>query len=290
MTMTERVARFGPQQGLLGIMSVPRVARVPRTGVILLNSGVIHRVGSNRVYVELARQLAGHGAVALRFDLSGIGDSARRADTMSVRESVQRDVADAVAYLTETQQVQDVVLIGLCSGAFDALAAAVEQPRVTGAFMVDLPGPFRDLSHTARHIATRLLRPESWRNPLRSLWGHSRSLVMDSVAPRTESGTYVIGARGAATREGMAAQLRQLLDRRVRLHFLFTAGLERNYNHPDQFRSTFPEVARHPLLSTDYFPDADHSFAAHALRQRLIDSAVRWTLGAESRDSRRSSA
>ena len=276
MTFTERVSRFGPGHGLTGILSLPRVPAAPGTGVILLNSGVIHRVGSNRLYVELARGLAASGVLSLRFDLSGIGDSARRAEASSVRDSVQRDVSDAVAYLRQAHHVEHVVLVGLCSGAFDAFVSAGDEPQVSGAFMVDLPGPFRDISHRARHIATRLFRLESWRNPLRSLWGHSRSAVKDAMGTGAEGGTYAVGARGASTRARMAEQLTTLLDRGVRLHFLFTAGLETNYNHPNQFQSTFPDAARHPLLSTAFYPDADHAFAASAMRKRLVADVVRW--------------
>ena len=274
----ERVVQFGPGRSLVGILASAEAPAASLPYVILINSGVIHRVGSARVYVELARAFAAAGAPTLRFDLSGVGDSARRADVMSVRESVERDVADAIAYLTSSHGASHVVLMGLCSGAFDAFSAAVSEPRVAGALMVDLPGPFRGLAHTTRHIGARLFRLSSWRNPVRSFLGHSKSLVADATRSANGDARYVIGARAAATRASMEAQMDKMLQRGTRLHFLFTAGLEQNYNHASQFRSTFPRAAQHPAVTTDFFPEPDHSFGTQAMRARLIRSAVDWLL------------
>ena len=263
----------------MGVLTTPDARQA--TGaphVLLINSGVIHRVGSSRLYVELARALAATGIYALRFDLSGIGDSKRRTDVESVRESVERDIGDAIQYMKTSQGAQQVILMGLCSGAFDAFNAALKQPTVVGAIMVDLPGPFRGWQHTVRHIASRLFRKDSWRNPLRKLLGHSRTLVNDKMNQRPSGGRYVVGARGSASRDRMRDALDALLARGVRLHFTFTAGLEENYNHPGQFKSTFPRAARHPALSYDFFPEPDHSFGTRAMRDRLIRRTVDWVL------------
>ena len=278
--MQERIVQFGPSRGLVGVLAVPDT-RTSAPHVILLSTGIIHRVGSSRLYVDLARALATAGVPALRFDLSGVGDSERRQDVQSVRESVERDIDDAIAYLTDAHKADRIILMGLCSGAFDAFIAASSQDRVVGAFMVDMPGPFRGLAHTARHIGARLLRPASWRNPIRSLLGHSRAVVGDRQ-PTSGGDRYVVGARSRLTRDSMGAQLVALLARGVRLHFSFTAGLEMNYNHASQFKSTFPRAARHPSLSYDFYPEPDHSFGTRAMRERLIATVVPWALAARS--------
>src|SRR5262249_27402146 len=51
----------------------PRGKRSPM--VLFLNAGAVHRVGPNRMYVDLARSWAEHGLTSLRLDLSGLGDS-----------------------------------------------------------------------------------------------------------------------------------------------------------------------------------------------------------------------
>jgi hypothetical protein len=77
----EKVVRFGREAKLVGILSEPQgaagSAREPM--VLLVNSGILHRVGACRFHVRLARRLAEDGVSALRFDFSGIGDSERAA-------------------------------------------------------------------------------------------------------------------------------------------------------------------------------------------------------------------
>src|SRR5689334_20064244 len=69
----ENAIVFGGDVRLVGIVTTPAETRADRTGVILLNAGVVHRVGPNRLYVTLARRLAQAGLTVLRFDHSGIG-------------------------------------------------------------------------------------------------------------------------------------------------------------------------------------------------------------------------
>lgn len=275
----EKVAQFGVGRGLVGIVTQPASGPRPGApGVVILNSGIIHRVGTSRLSVLLARSLAVAGFTVLRFDLSGIGDSERRADVESLRESVNRDIGDAVEYLTGSNGVERVVLMGLCSGAFDAFHAAAVQPRVVGAFMVDIPGPFRGWRHTIHHIAQRIFRRASWMNPMEKLVGHSRALARE-IAEERRRGGYVVGGRGASSRARMRELLDALLARQIRLHFAFTAGLEDNYNHRSQFAATFPRAARHPALTQEFFAERDHAFSRREPRERLVRSAVAWARG-----------
>ena len=65
------------EKPLIAITTVAprRRAEAGQPWVVLLNAGIIHRIGPNRLYVQLARRLASRGHAVLRFDLAGIGDS-----------------------------------------------------------------------------------------------------------------------------------------------------------------------------------------------------------------------
>src|SRR6185295_20136065 len=78
-------------------------------GAILLNAGVIHRVGPSRLYVYLARELAALGCVAARFDHSGIGDSTVRRDGSSFEESSLVEAREAMDALQESRGVERFV-------------------------------------------------------------------------------------------------------------------------------------------------------------------------------------
>lgn len=270
----EKVAQFGPDRGMAGIVAQPSEPVDGAPGVVLLNSGIIHRVGSNRVSVLLARAFAAVGFASLRFDFSGIGESERRVDAVSLQQAVEQDIADAMTFFGTKTGGSEFILMGLCSGAYDAMHAARVDDRVVGAMMVDLPGPFRNRGHTLHHLKSRLLRPTSWRNPLQKLTHYFSELA---TPPQRAAGEqkYVLGARSFASREWMEEHLAALLARDVRLDFVFTHS-DRNYNHESQFRTVFPDVARHPAVSHAFFPNADHAFTSATERDRLVAHAVAW--------------
>jgi dienelactone hydrolase len=271
----ETVAQFGPDRGLTGVLTRPASPRADAPTVVVLNSGIIHRVGSNRVAVTLARAFAELGVTTLRFDLAGIGDSERRRDVPSLRDSVERDVTDALDFCAGKVGSQSFVLMGLCSGAYDAFHAARGDARVVGALLVDLPGPFRNRGHTMHHLKSRLLRPASWRNPFRKL-AHYYAQLTAPAPRRNAEQKYVLGARSFATRAWMEEHLAAVLARSVKLGFVFTRGLEANYNHESQFRDVFPDVAGHPCVSHTFFPMADHAFTSATERARLVQYASTW--------------
>lgn len=57
-----------------GILSPATVRADVLTPLVLLNSGLIHRVRPFRAYVGIGRYLAGRGVDVFRFDLPRIGD------------------------------------------------------------------------------------------------------------------------------------------------------------------------------------------------------------------------
>src|SRR4029079_17249361 len=113
------------------------------------------------MYVTMARELAALGHLAFRFDLSGIGDSASREDGVSPLEAHLADVSEALDWLTASWRVNEVVLIGLCSGADIALNYGHSDKRVTGLVLLDptIPPTARFYAH---YIARRLPQLRSW--------------------------------------------------------------------------------------------------------------------------------
>lgn len=273
----ERVAVFGARQGMLGILTTPVGDPQPDApSVLLLTSGIIHRVGSNRLSVMVARALGAIGLTVLRFDFSGIGDSERRPDATSLRESVEQDIAEAIEYLARTGGAERFILMGLCSGAYDALHYAARDPRVVGAIMVDLPGPFQGWRHHIHTLRAKLLRSTVWRSPFRKLRKYARTVFGKPTGQRGNVQMYVTGGRSTPSAEWMQRHFDILLGRDVKLYFVFTAGIATNYNHRSQFRTSFPEAARDPGVTWEFFPQADHAFSSYTERKRLLEFVVSW--------------
>src|ERR1700737_827583 len=100
-SVIERVHMFGSHRGLIGVLTEPLSTnkRPDAPAVVFSNVGLNHRVGPGRVYVELARKLAGAGFVALRFDLSGFGDSERRRTDGGDLDRAALDTREALDFL-----------------------------------------------------------------------------------------------------------------------------------------------------------------------------------------------
>ncbi len=181
--LRESAVRIGRQE-LFGIVSesaVPASASLPF--IILVNAGSAYRVGPNRLYVSLARHLAGCGFRCLRLDLGGLGDSPS-ADPERENDpypaTAFRDVDLAISHL----DAERVVLMGLCSGAYVAFQSAARLP--SPALVEALPinpltfcwrdgmsleaSPAERLKHFRERI-TAALQPRKW---LKLLSGRSK--------------------------------------------------------------------------------------------------------------------
>ena len=166
----ESVITFGPQGGLVGILSDPHPEKQSpnRPALLLLNAGFLHRVGPYRMNVDLARNLAAKGFTVFRFDFSGLGDSLVRKDDRSDEERVTLDIQEAMDYLGDKKGIREFVLLGLCAGADRAHPLGIMDSRVKGIVYLDGFG-YKTLGYYIRyswdrvmHYARRLMILDKW--------------------------------------------------------------------------------------------------------------------------------
>jgi len=179
--MIERAVQFVESNTLYGILTEPSGdMEIKPCGVLLLNAGLVHRAGPNRVYVKLARRLTEAGFTVLRFDFSGIGDSPSRTDALPFHEYAVTETQRAMRFLTESKDLDRFVLIGLCTGADVAFRSACADARVVGVVMINGIGLDPEAAQAlnqeaqrqtqARYYRRRLFHPRSW---LRVITGKS---------------------------------------------------------------------------------------------------------------------
>src|SRR5260221_12533997 len=122
-SMREKAFLFGDPPILLGITSEPPTSTPApqRPAFLILNAGLVHRVGPARKSVRLARRLAADGYLTMRFHLSGIGDSEPRRDTLSFDERDLRDALQATDHLQRTHGVGHCVATAVCQGRVDRI-------------------------------------------------------------------------------------------------------------------------------------------------------------------------
>ena len=127
-------------EGNFGILTGPVSPNIrTNTAVVLLNIGANHHVGSNRMYVNMARAWAAEGFQALRMDFSGMGDSSLNDVGKENDVYASRFMAEArsAVDLLKERGVTRVVLMGLCSGAYVAYHTAIADPRVAGVVLIN---------------------------------------------------------------------------------------------------------------------------------------------------------
>jgi pimeloyl-ACP methyl ester carboxylesterase len=279
-TWTEQVVTFGPTRELFAIDTLPTAPKaVP--AVLILNAGILHRVGPNRLHVELARRVAARGHRAFRFDLAGIGDSPARRDGRELGEGVKADIDAAITCL---KNPAGVVVFGLCAGADNALRAAARHPQVVGAVLLD-PTVFRTPGWYVRRARLRARDPESWRRLARlARAGVSRALERlkppagDACAtgPAREEGRPEFFYTGFSTVHEVEAHLIAALARDVQLYYAFTGGWSEIYNYETQLRDNHPKVDFGHRLRLRWNPDADHTYTARPLRDALLRDLDEW--------------
>jgi pimeloyl-ACP methyl ester carboxylesterase len=232
-TIVETVYRVDrPSGSLFGILSNQRhqIAN-PEWCVVFLNAGAVRHTGPNRMWVETARRLAVRGVTSLRLDLEGIGESEGEAslDVASLyQDRLVEQVESAMKSLRMNLGVQKFALAGLCSGAFWAFHAALRNPEVRTAILLNprlfFWDPEIDRRRVLRRTARLLTESTDWGRLMRgyvsvdSLKRVSRVVVDRFRANRAR------GKRCQISPEGMAEAMRALERNQNRLTIIFTEG------------------------------------------------------------------
>lgn len=159
---------------LAGVLAVPEDD--PRElCVVFLNSGAVRRVGPNRMWVEAARRWAQRGVPSLRLDVEGIGDaggplSPYRSDTALHDPRLLGQVKAAIDALHVHGVAERFAVIGLCSGAYWSMHAALDHPRVSACVLINPRALIYDPDLSPSRDLRRLLsEPLSWRTLRRNV-------------------------------------------------------------------------------------------------------------------------
>jgi dienelactone hydrolase len=265
----------------MGILTTPREVRAGMPHVVFINAGIVHRVGPNRLYVDMARALAALGFPVLRFDLSGLGDSRTVPTAVSLAESAVADVRAAFDFLASSRQATSFVVSGLCLGANYSFLAAFSDPRVLGVLALDPTvartrrGRLVHLGRRVMHLATirevMMLRHPIWRRSLDRLREVAPEFALDWGEARQ-------GAEASApTRASAEAALKQLIDRGAQLMLVFTGGVNHVYNYRDQLYDLLPGLDFRGQLRLEYMPETDHAVSDRASRAELLAAIAEWT-------------
>ena len=245
-------------QDLIGILHSGIGKTNGKTAVILLNAGMVHRIGPHRGSVELARAVAGAGFPVFRYDQSGLGDSPVSKQVSSERR--HQELMAAMELVSAHTGATCFVVGGICSAADDAFHLASIEPRVHGLLLLDGLA-YRTPGYWLRHLPSRVFNPAKLLN-----WWRSRN----QGQPGMEN------FRDWPSRQEARARLAELVARDAKLLFVFTGGAYRYFNHAGQLPAALGPACLAEQVSTHYWPECDHTFYLKRDRVRLQEQVVSW--------------
>jgi len=164
----ESFVYFGEQRDRFAIKSAPNGECDPELPIIIIsNSGTNHRVGPSRLYVQLARQLAGLGFVVYRLDLPGIGDSIvgnSISENMEYLDNGTEEILSAIGTISKEYEDAKFVVAGLCSGAYFSFHTALEsrQNNIVEIFMINPLTFYWEKGMTAETSTAKDFRDWNW--------------------------------------------------------------------------------------------------------------------------------
>lgn len=259
----EEAIVIGQHDHLVGIWS--GVEEAAPAAVVMLTAGMLSSAGPYRLHVDLARQLADEGVPSLRFDLSGIGDSMAIGAEGGSLDRAASEISQAIDWIAATHHIKRIILFGLCSGADDAIAAALVDPRVVGVISMDGCGYRTGRYYWHRfiqHQLPRFVMPAKWVS-LAERWFFKASDIPSSLTPGDD-------IREFPSRKIAERQLQLLASAGARLHFIYTGGVHQYYNHACQFAAMFPSLRGNALVTTRFLPRLDHVAYRCGDRQLLV--------------------
>lgn len=281
--MTDRIKEqahvLGPRQSLVGILSPATPA--PQESlpyVVVLNAGIIHRVGPNRMSVTLARELCSCGFNVLRFDLAGIGDSDPRPDVLPPVEAAMADLREALDWLEQSRGARRFILVGLCSGADQAIIYCGADARVIGVALLD-PSVPRTRRFYRRHFASKLFAGRTWLSVLagrHALWSRLLGQV-SSTSPRPGD-VRALALESPIVRAFLERAYQRAVEQGVNILAVLAGAGGREYriNYREQILDAFPAVKFGTLISIEYVKQSDHTFSFESDRGHVIAVIVDW--------------
>jgi hypothetical protein len=274
LTFKEEPLQLGEGGRLFGILSEPvakPVGHEERPVFLLLNAGLLHRVGPSRLHVQMAREFARMGFTSLRVDLSGKGDSPARG-SMTNRESVARDFDDICAGLKSRYGSPSLALAGLCSGADNAVRLCAREPGVKGLLLLD-PICFPDPGFRRRALAGKYLSVSPYIRKVQQ---------MLKPAPRTgpgeprENGDDPMMLRDLPSLEQMRHSFALIGERKGSVLSIFTQYALKYYNAAGQLAAALQMDNYRAFCVERFWPDVEHTYKLEIHRERLLREVTTW--------------
>lgn len=266
--MREKIFKTKAMIPINGVLCRPEQLSQSAPAVLILNSGVMHKVGTCRLSVKLARELADRNLCSVRFDFPGVGDSLSRKERGRHLVSSPQEIAEVMKEVEISTGIKKFVLYGLCSGADASFVTAMLDSRVVGIVQID-PYLFRTKKWYVNHYLSRFLQVKTWFNYIKA-----RLLSKREMSP--EKFIELAGARDLLGKSEVEMGYQKITERGVSILVIVTGGNIYTYNYEKQFYDIFRRVDWRKKLSLVYCPEASHIVVEPKFQIKIIGQISDW--------------
>jgi pimeloyl-ACP methyl ester carboxylesterase len=287
--LVEEVVICGDSRHLAGVYTPPSKPGKCEICVLYITAGLLHHVGPTRLHVDISRALSDQHIAGLRFDLSGIGDSESNSLGGYFKERSIVEIKSAMDFLEKKYAHKRFVLLGLCSGADDALATAQKDERVAGVVLLNgyaYKAGYYWLYLLKEFYLPRLLMFDKWQNKFTRLLAlikakpanREKGNKFDLMTKEEENAVIAMDEdyRYIPPKDEVADIIDTLSRNKVNLYFIYNGSEYDVYTYEGQLADTFPEQRDNPRLKETYIKEADHTFILKNDRDKLIHYLKSW--------------
>lgn len=283
-----------PRTPLFGIFSLPLLRDAEsKPTVLLLNAGSVHRIGPNRNYVYIARELLSLGYKVFRLDFLGLGDSVRpelsKENDPYLPEALD-NIKQTICYLKEYHHVREVILMGVCSGAYSAFQFALHENETSVREIIPInplafywkEGMSLDYSPADYYFDWNLYqesmrRKDRWvkllKDPKRWFITAKTTITVFCIKLSAFLKPFlnqIQRALGAKNIEDLAWDLNVIVKKNVKVKFIF-AETDPGYQLlKEGAGKTANRLVNEKKIHIEFIPKANHNFSSHLGRTQLL--------------------
>jgi pimeloyl-ACP methyl ester carboxylesterase len=217
----------------------------------------------------MARVFAELGCASLRVDLTGRGDTPVTKST-DYDEATFDDYAEIKRKVNSRFGPTPIVLVGLCSGADDAIRFAQSDPDVNGMILLD-PVAFKDANFLFRSIKDTVLE---WL----LMPGFHVRLLLRRIEKFAAGQRYLhpFAMRKIPALADVQRALNELERRGGRALLIYTRFASLYYNRPGQLKAALGRDEADDVCDEVYWPDVTHTCVLDVHRRRLLETVRTW--------------
>lgn len=141
---------------LFCFLFTPSLKSEPKGAVLIIPPFAEEKKSSQRILVNLGRDLCAKGFFVLLFDLQGTGDSFYLNKYNFSISDWLKNISKATVFLQEKSSIDEIVLIGLRFGAYLSMLYCIDQKFISQLILLEpIFYPFKYLNNLMRDIKIR---------------------------------------------------------------------------------------------------------------------------------------